>query len=228
MPAEPIGEDNPIEAILLTAFPNPDRIGCPGAEVIEGLGNQRLGRDDPAWSHIWNCSPCFRDFKVIRDARVTRVEHELSRKRTRRNILTGASAVAISYVAAYFAASQLRSGPRHGFEVVSIDLTNAGATRGSTTTESVVARLPRHLDELHLTLDRLSSPGRYVVAVLESQSQGTAVALGSAMTQRQEGRPTLVIGLDLSEVRPGKYFLGIRRENNGQEEIANYYPVVIV
>ena len=56
MSAEPIDDDNPIEAILLTGFPNPERIGCLAPEVIEALGQKKLPREDPAWRHIWNLS----------------------------------------------------------------------------------------------------------------------------------------------------------------------------
>ena len=96
MAADPIGEDNPIEAILLTAFPNPERIGCPGPEQIHKMAEQEVPPDDPSWSHLWNCSPCFKDFKALRDLRVARVEREFDRRRTRRHVMTGAVAVVLS------------------------------------------------------------------------------------------------------------------------------------
>jgi hypothetical protein len=37
----------------------------------------------------------------------------------------------------------------------------------------------------------------------------------------------LVVTLDLSEVRPGQYFLGIRRDGNGHQEVPSYHPVLI-
>jgi hypothetical protein len=227
VPSDPIGDDNPIEAILLTAFPNPGRIGCPTPDVIKAMANQEIGRDDPAWAHIWNCSPCFADFKVVRDARVARVEREYQRKRTRRNLLAGAVAVAVSSAAAYFAAVEFRGRPRHEFAVVSIDLTNIGTTRGAAETDTSIGRLPRRLDEIHLTLPRFSASGRYVVAVLESRSENTAVALGSATTQGADDHQTVIVTLDLSEARPGRYFLGTRLESNGREEIPSYYPILV-
>ena len=227
MPADPIGDDNPIEAILLTAFPNPERVGCPTPDVIKAMANQEIGRDDPAWSHIWNCSPCFRDFKVVRDARVARVEREYERKRTRRNLLRGAAAVVVCSAAAYYSAVEIVSRPRHRVAVVTVDLTNAGVTRGPEQTEPPVARLPRQLDELHLVLPRFSPGGRYVVAILASRSENTAVALGSATAKETKNHSTVIVTLDLSEAKPGEYFLGTRRENNRHEEAASYYPVLV-
>jgi len=137
--ADPIGEDNPIEAILLTAFPNPQRIGCPGSEQIQRMAEQEVLHDDPSWSHLWNCSPCFRDFKALRDARVARVDREFDRRRTRRHVMTGAVAVVISSALAYFGAVEFRSRARQVVPVT-IDLTNAGPTRGSTVPSPVCRR----------------------------------------------------------------------------------------
>jgi hypothetical protein len=62
-------ENDPIEELLLGAYPNPERKGCPGSDTIRGLANKAIPHDDPAWQHIWKCSPCFAEFKELRDAR---------------------------------------------------------------------------------------------------------------------------------------------------------------
>jgi hypothetical protein len=177
VPAEPIGDDNPIEAILLTAFPNPERVGCPSSDVIKAMANQQTGRDNPAWSHKWKCSPCFRDFKAVRDERVARVEREYERKRTRRNILKTSAVILASSGAAYFATVEFRTKSRQPV-AVSIDLTDAGPTRGTDQEPPPISRLPRQLDEIHLTLPRFSPSGPYIVAILESRLENTAIALG--------------------------------------------------
>lgn len=127
--------------------------------MIEALGNRELGRDHHAWQHIWNCSPCFRDFKTIRDERLARLEQAEKSKRTRRNFIAAVAASASAAVGGYFVVSSLRSNPSRA--VVSIDLTNAGAVRGNAQDEGPIAKLPRKLDEIHLTLPRFSRPGRY-------------------------------------------------------------------
>jgi hypothetical protein len=38
---------------------------------------------------------------------------------------------------------------------------------------------------------------------------------------------TLVVTFDLSAAKPGRYYLGIRGEEQGQEQAAYYYPVLI-
>jgi hypothetical protein len=226
--ADPIGEDNPIEYILLNGFPNPERKGCPAHEVIEALGNRKLDRDDAAWHHIWGCSPCYAEFKKIRDARLARIEGAERRRRTRRRFIAAAVGSATVAVGGYFVVSEIGSKPSRGFAVVSIDLTNAGTVRGAEQGgDTPVARLPRKLDEIHLTLPRFSPLGRYAVAVLQSKSQNAAVALGSANVTGTEQQATLIVTLDLSEARPGKYYLGTRLLEEGQDAIPSYYAVLI-
>jgi hypothetical protein len=111
---------------------------------------------------------------------------------------------------------------------VPVDLSNAGTFRGHVADDGhPLATLPRKLDELHIPLPRFSPPGRYVFAILKSRSESAAIALGSATAAGNEARVTLVVTLDLSAAMPGRYFLATRREEQGQEQAAYYYPVLI-
>jgi hypothetical protein len=51
-----------IRQFFLEAFPNPQRIDCPGEEVILALAADRLPPDDPACLHVASCSECFAEF----------------------------------------------------------------------------------------------------------------------------------------------------------------------
>ncbi len=228
MATEPIDDDNPIEEILLNGFPNPDRIGCLGPDVIQALAQRRLGRDDPAWRHIWNCSPCFKDFKELRDKRLAALERQQSSQRNRR-LLALAAALACVAVLGFLLFSRNKGNPSGDVNVVAIDLTNAGTFRGETTQDDsrVFARLPSKLDEIHLTLPRLSREGRYIIAILRSKSEDGAVALGSAIASGREDNTSLVLKLDLSSTKPGRYYLATRMEEQGKQDAAYYYPVLI-
>ena len=228
MAAESIGDDNPIEEILLTGFPNPERKGCPSPDVIEALGQRKLGRDHPAWQHIWSCSPCFRDFKTVRDERLAGIAARDQSTRSRRRFVSVAVASACAGVAGYFAVTKVRPTMDRGSTTVLIDLSSAGPRRGEIE-ENVtpVGKLPRRLDELHLTLPALSKLGRYIVAVFRLKSENTAIALGSAATTGTESRPLLIVTLDLTQAQPGNYFLGTRLDEQGQPTTANYYPILI-
>ncbi|HEX5426267.1 MAG TPA: hypothetical protein VF283_22455 [Bryobacteraceae bacterium] len=229
MAAEPLDDDNPIEEILLHGFPNPERVGCPPRETIQALAERRIGRDDPAWNHIWHCSPCFADFKEIRDARLARVEGaERRAKRKRAVSMWAAAAVACACLIAIAVILVNRTGSSRGTAVIAVDLTNAGTFRGQTEdTARVLAKLPRKLDELHITLPLFSPPGQYVLAILKSPSENAAIALGSATATGSGAKMKLVVTLDLSAAQPGRYYLATRREEQGQQEAAYYYPVLV-
>jgi hypothetical protein len=223
--AEPLDDDNPIEEVLLHGFPNPERVGCPPPETIRALAERRIGRDDPAWDHIWHCSPCFKDFKEIRDARLAVIESAERRTRRNRKIsVWSATALACACLIAiiFVSVNRLRA------TIVPIDLTNAATLRGEAGDDSrVLATLPKKLDKLHITLPRFSPEGRYVVALLKSRSENTAIALGSATTAGTNAKVILILKMDLSVTTPGRYYLATRREEQGQEEAAYYYPVLI-
>lgn len=229
MPAEPLDDDNPIEEILLHGFPNPERAGCPPPETVRALAEHKIGRDDPAWNHIWHCSPCFADFKTIRDARLARIEGAERRARRKRTVsMWAAAAVACACLITIAVILVNRVGGSRGRAVIAIDLTNAGPFRGQTEDAGrVLAKLPRKLDELHITLPLFSPQGRYVLAILKSRSENAAIALGSATATGKGAKITLVVTLDLSAAKPGRYYLATRREEQGQQEAAYYYPVLV-
>ena len=51
-----------------TAFPNPERIGCPDSERLkETAGRTDYERlfEEPVWEHITHCSPCYQEYLEI-------------------------------------------------------------------------------------------------------------------------------------------------------------------
>jgi hypothetical protein len=68
---EPI--DDAIDQEILWAYPNADRVGCPGRVIIEQITERSLEQlipprliDPASWEHILHCSPCYRE---LMDAR---------------------------------------------------------------------------------------------------------------------------------------------------------------
>jgi len=230
VPAEPTNDDNPIEEILLTGFPNPERIGCLPRDIIEALGQKKIPRDNPAWRHIWNCSPCFRDFKVIRDRRLAEVERKQQKQRLFRLTAVMAAGLAIAASLAYVFVGLAKKPANIEAVIVPIDLTNTGITRGSAdlSNEQPLASLPRAPVELRITLPRLSKNGNYMVGILKSKSEDAAVALGSVITRQTADSRSLVLTLrlDLSAAENGRYYLATRLLEPG-EDPAYYYPVLI-
>src|SRR5438552_19168078 len=53
-----------------TAYPNPDRVGCPGRERLEAIAHRKCSPADHMHDidHIATCSPCFVEYQAIRTA----------------------------------------------------------------------------------------------------------------------------------------------------------------
>src|SRR5882724_12791357 len=63
---------------LLKEFPNPERRGCPGADILKRIASRTMSLDEAEmWlDHLGSCSPCYGDFSRFRKA------HESGRRRT--------------------------------------------------------------------------------------------------------------------------------------------------
>ena len=51
-----------IQGTILTEFPNPDRVGCPGDLRVQEIAERRTLIEDQDWQHITHCSPCYSEF----------------------------------------------------------------------------------------------------------------------------------------------------------------------
>src|SRR5262245_54708445 len=52
-----------IDDIFASANPNPERIGCPPVAALQELARKHRAIDDPLYSHLTKCSPCYRLFR---------------------------------------------------------------------------------------------------------------------------------------------------------------------
>jgi hypothetical protein len=60
--------ENEIDVVLGGAHPNPNREGCPPQELIEALARRERPADAPEWRHVFKCSPCYREVRVLQQA----------------------------------------------------------------------------------------------------------------------------------------------------------------
>lgn len=63
----------------LKGFPNPERKGCPNAEVLKtlALDPEQIPATDPVIEHVTQCSPCFRE--MTRHRQLARAGKKVSR-----------------------------------------------------------------------------------------------------------------------------------------------------
>src|SRR5437763_1111920 len=53
---------------VASAFPNPNRVGCPGRKGLEVLARQSSAPDQNDIDHLMACSACFVEYHAIRRA----------------------------------------------------------------------------------------------------------------------------------------------------------------
>ena len=188
---------------LATEFPNPERIGCPGTPLLKGIaqGKVSLTEAGPWLDHLGSCSPCFQEFKEFR--RQSAIQ--------RRRVL---SLVATAAVLLFAVGGWLWVRARHsveGIDTAVVDLRERSASRGLNQSETGKSALeiPRSAKHLVLDLPIGSKEGPYDVGLLTES--GDQILQATGIAQLHEHIIDLRIEVDLTSIRPGTYYLGVRQ-----------------
>ena len=217
-------DPDPIEQLLLTAYPNPERKGCPGRAVLESLASQERDESDPNWYHVWHCSPCYGEFKELRDARW---ERERLRAQRRKRAAWGALAAACiaAAIVVLWTLQSYRAPATAQVAQITINLFNIEAQRGAgQETKIELPPLPRAIDKVRIVLPRFSEAGMYTVAVLRSKQSGSALALSKSRTVAKREQLVLDVQFNLVNAPAGNYLLGTRLDDG---DLVYYYPLKI-
>src|SRR5262249_53373027 len=66
-----------LQKALLQNYPNPDRIGCRGSEILREMAERKLPHEHPFWEeHVSHCSPCYKVFLDFRNEALARWDRE--------------------------------------------------------------------------------------------------------------------------------------------------------
>jgi hypothetical protein len=237
MPESPEQISNEIQDLLqqavLNDYPNPERKGCAGEQVVREVASRQMPVQDAAWEHITHCSPCYREFLGFRaelaDAR---------RRLVRRNRIVLATALAAAGIAGILIWTRGSHGsqpppvvaremqaPGVNTLVAKVDLQPFSPARseGNAAAQSaqVAATLDRQVVQLELSLPIGSDDGTYEVRIMDGQlhslmSRSASAALTDHVT-------TLSVTLDLSTLAPGSYVLGLKGPESGWRT----YPIAV-
>jgi hypothetical protein len=208
---------NLFEQAALNDFPNPQRIGCPGSEFLRKMATNRrsISVRDPRLRHVARCSPCFKEFTAFRAQAAAR------RKRTRITLI--AAGVIVVAMATAGALKRARMMPFFGngartpagtYVAATLDMKNRSIVRGAEGTPQAPPpanslRLPRERVSLRITLPFASEPGQYEVQIL--REIGKPLRTGSGNAHIENGLTVLPVKVDLGNLSPGQYLIGIRR-----------------
>jgi hypothetical protein len=218
-----------LDELFGAANPNPDRIGCPSADTLVALARRDRPMDDPAYAHLAECSPCYREFRLLQQEGSASAARGLFRSRSAR---WGAAAALLLLLVVggwlYARRGVVPDTPVPppltvaSARALELDLRPYTVSRSEqgTLTQPPLALSAERLD-LTLLLPVGSEPGPHDVRLLGVGDQVLARAFGQA--DIRDFVTTLRVEIDLSAVPAGEYQFAVRREGDDWA----LYPAVV-
>jgi hypothetical protein len=190
---------------LLKEFPNPDRVGCPGSDVLRKIASREmpLSGADKWLDHLGSCSPCYRDFLQFQS---------VHRARRKQIVLAIAASILIAASLAGWAVLRNQKQSLAAQSAV-LDLRNRSLSRGG---ESNPVEPPLEINRAveHLTVYLpLGSPeGPYEIRI--ATTAGGEVLARSGVASLKDGITSLEVAIELSSASSGQYLLQVRKPNS--------------
>jgi hypothetical protein len=187
---------------LLNEFPNPERTGCPGPDVLKRIASHDMPLSEAEkWlDHLTSCSPCYRDFSQLRVAQ---------EKRRARTLLALAAGVSIVACLVGWGLRVRQKQPRIA-QTTLLDLRSRSIARG---TEPNSAEPPlevsRKAKQWTVYLPLGSSAGAYELRLV--RSSGDKLLETTSTAKLNDGVTSLEATVNVSFASPGKYLLEVRK-----------------
>jgi hypothetical protein len=239
-----VEESELIRKFFGTAFPNPDRVGCPDRRVLWAIATNTLPADDPARLHLASCSPCFTEVQDVKN----QLQRESTRRR-KRAIVVAASAAIVGVAIAGSILWTMR-GQRQRSEALvrapaakstrpseapekqlqakgssttpyelALDLRPWSRTRGEDDVKPPMLRVPARLLKLRLTLPLGSDDGRYDLEIRRTLG-AEAVKASKGNATIRNGDTRIEVEFDLSDIPADTYTLLYRHADASWHEVA--------
>lgn len=190
---------------LLKEFPNPERTGCPGSDVLRRIAAHQMSLSDAErWlDHLTSCSPCYRDFSQFQET------YQRARRRT---ILAIAASILVVASGVTWWAVHTKNEIRLAQSTV-IDLRNRSVARGS---DPVPVERPleirRSVSRLVIYLPLGSSDGPYEIRI--ATPAGNAILTTGGVASLKEGVTSIQAVVDLSSASSGQYIFQVRKPSS--------------
>lgn len=206
-----------LEKALAKDFPNPERRGCPGPDVLRAIAARKLSlaEVEPWIDHLGSCTPCFQDYKDFR--------RQASARRRLVTLATAAIAIIVVAMSAWILVRVSQKRPVESAAVI-LDLRDRlilrGVPGGGEKMQASLTLLVG-VDRVSLYLPPGSRTGTYEVGVFDEPGVPLASATGAADVEG--GLVVLKARVNLSAVKVGQHLLGIRLPDVEW----SYYPVLV-
>jgi hypothetical protein len=199
---------------VLKEFPNPDRIGCPGSDVLKRIASHEMPLSEAGqWlDHLTSCSPCYGDFSQFKAA------HQ--RRRTQRLLAIAASILIVVGVAGW-ALFFKQKGPTV-VQTAVLDLRNRSVPRGGEANPGEQPlEVSRGVKRVNVYLPLGSAEGPYELRI--ATTTGSAIFTTNGVASLKDGVTSIEAAVDLSSASSGRYVLQVRRPNSEW----NSYPLLL-
>jgi hypothetical protein len=190
---------------LLKEFPNPERAGCPGSDVLRRIASHEMPLTEAEkWlDHLTSCSPCYGDFSQFQAG--------YRQRRMRTALAIAASILIVVGVAGWALFFKQKGSP--GVQTAVLDLRNRSVPRGGEANPGEQPlEVSRGVKRLNVYLPLGSAEGPYEMRI--ATTTGSAVFSTTGVASLKDGITSLEPVIDLSSVSPGQYFLQVRRPNS--------------
>jgi hypothetical protein len=207
--------EDQIDDLFGTAFPNPQRTGCPGQESLRAAARKELPIEHAAYEHLSQCSDCYGEFRAYQQA--------ATRSMWVRAALAAAIVFAVIGIGGIYAGRTFDLGPwSSGTQYVQLDYRNESVTRSEAGEPARLARtLPRKKVDLVVLPSVGSEAGPYELRLVGSS--GNVLLHRSVTGEMQNFELRLKTNLDLRSLSRGSYLLEIRRAGEDWDP----HPVLI-
>ena len=198
---------------LLKEFPNPDRAGCPGSDVLNRIASHEmpLAEAEKWLDHLTSCSPCYSDFSQFQSA--------YQRRRTRTILAIAAGILIVASLAGW---AFLGKHKESFVTTAVLDLRNRSIPRGAEPNPTgPPLEISHSATHWNIYLPLGSSEGQYDIRIVTPSGELLFAADGTA--KLADEITSLQISVSFSSPRSGRYVLQIRK--TGSEW--NSYPLLL-
>jgi hypothetical protein len=228
-----------VQQSILRNYPNPERHGCPGDDVVRTVAARSEVNPDALWEHITHCSPCYAVF--------LRCKQEFRKRAAYRRVLLPLAASVVIAIGSWIAihaarhhqstggagtARNARVPTREPQELartrqplpISVDLRSQAALRGADEkAPPAPIHVPRRLVEFNVLLPFASDDGSYQVEILDAQKRLLLTTTGTAKLVT-DATALHVQPLDFAAVSAGEYLLRFRHGDSSWHRLPVTVP----
>lgn len=223
---------------VLEKYPNPGRVGCIDHATLETwvYSPEKLDLSDPKYLHVLKCAECTRELIELRKRRNEKRGRIEAREGARTKTAVdwqwaGIAAVLLCCIGLGGVAYWRMHAPALTSQAIpatpvalTIDLSQAGTTRGGETSTVPPVVLPRRVVAAHILLPYFSPGGKYVISVTRDKNGNPGKSEGTGTASVSGFHADLNVTLDLRNLPHGTYYLATTHEG---DQASYFYPLTV-